>query len=135
MFVDTPLEECEKRDTKGLYKKARSGQLPGFTGIDQKYERPDNPELTVKTVGRSVVECVVDVLAMLAANNIVSTAVVADAERWMKERRAGEEKSQDQECVKELFVPADKLQQVEEQARDLPSLEVSTIELQWLQVI
>jgi bifunctional enzyme CysN/CysC len=45
VFVDTPLEVCEARDPKGLYAKARSGQLPGFTGIDDPYEEPEHPDL------------------------------------------------------------------------------------------
>jgi bifunctional enzyme CysN/CysC len=45
IFVDTPLEICEKRDAKGLYKKARAGQLPNFTGISSAYEAPENPEI------------------------------------------------------------------------------------------
>jgi adenylyl-sulfate kinase len=45
VFVDTPLEECERRDPKGLYAKARAGVLRGFTGIDSPYEAPDEPEL------------------------------------------------------------------------------------------
>ena len=49
VFVDTPLELAEKRDPKGLYKKARDGQLKNFTGIDSPYEFPENPELTLKT--------------------------------------------------------------------------------------
>jgi len=61
VFVDTPLEECESRDTKGLYKKARAGQIKGFTGIDQPYERPDNPEVVVDTVIVAVqLECLPD---------------------------------------------------------------------------
>ena len=47
IFVDTPLEICEQRDPKGLYKKARAGKLPNFTGIDSDYEAPENPEITV----------------------------------------------------------------------------------------
>jgi adenylylsulfate kinase len=47
VFVNTPLEVCEARDPKGLYKKARSGELKGFTGIDDPYEIPDNPELVL----------------------------------------------------------------------------------------
>ncbi len=47
VFVDCPLEECEKRDTKGLYKKARAGEIKGFTGIDSDYEEPVVPELTI----------------------------------------------------------------------------------------
>ncbi|WP_338241882.1 sulfate adenylyltransferase subunit CysN [Aurantiacibacter hainanensis] len=50
IFVDTPLEVAEARDVKGLYKKARSGQLKNFTGIDSPYEPPENPEITVNTV-------------------------------------------------------------------------------------
>jgi bifunctional enzyme CysN/CysC len=45
VFVDTPLEECERRDPKGLYVKARAGELPGFTGIDDPYEAPARPDL------------------------------------------------------------------------------------------
>ncbi len=50
VFVDTPLEVCEARDTKGLYAQARRGELKGFTGIDDPYEAPQNPELTLTTV-------------------------------------------------------------------------------------
>lgn len=51
IFVDTPLEECEKRDTKGLYKKARTGEIPNLTGINSPYEAPEYPELVLKTTG------------------------------------------------------------------------------------
>ena len=47
MFVDTPIEVCEARDPKGLYAKARAGELPGFTGIDDPYEPPEHPDLTI----------------------------------------------------------------------------------------
>jgi adenylyl-sulfate kinase len=47
VFVDTPIEECERRDPKGLYAKARAGELPGFTGIDAPYEPPASPELVL----------------------------------------------------------------------------------------
>ena len=47
MFVDTPLEVCEARDPKGLYKQARAGEITGFTGIDDPYEPPTAPELVV----------------------------------------------------------------------------------------
>jgi sulfate adenylyltransferase len=56
VFVDTPLEECERRDTKGLYSKARKGELRNFTGIDDPYESPLNPELTLETVNTSAEE-------------------------------------------------------------------------------
>ena len=47
VFVDTPLEECERRDPKGLYAKARAGEIKGFTGIDDPYEAPEHPELVL----------------------------------------------------------------------------------------
>ena len=62
VFVDTPLEECEKRDPKGLYKKARRGELPNFTGIDSAYEEPEMPEIELQTGERSVEECVEQIL-------------------------------------------------------------------------
>lgn len=55
VFVDTSLEECERRDPKGLYKKARSGEIPEFTGISAPYEEPENPEIIIKT-GRETKE-------------------------------------------------------------------------------
>lgn len=51
VFIDTPLEECEKRDPKGLYKRARAGEIAHFTGISAPYEAPEEPELTIRTVG------------------------------------------------------------------------------------
>ena len=49
ILIDTPLEECENRDVKGLYKKARAGEIKGFTGIDSPFEKPINPSLIVST--------------------------------------------------------------------------------------
>ena len=57
VYVECPLEECEKRDPKGLYKKARSGEIRDFTGIDSPYESPANPELTINTSTQSVRMC------------------------------------------------------------------------------
>jgi bifunctional enzyme CysN/CysC len=57
VFVDTPLDECERRDVKGLYAKARGGLLPNFTGIDSPYEAPEHPDVHLQTSGRSVDEC------------------------------------------------------------------------------
>ena len=54
IHVDTPLEVCEARDPKGLYKKARAGTLKNFTGIDSEYERPLNAEITINTAEDSV---------------------------------------------------------------------------------
>jgi adenylyl-sulfate kinase len=62
VFVDAPLEVCESRDPKGLYRKARSGEIPRFTGVSDPYEPPANPEMTIKTAERSLAECVEQVL-------------------------------------------------------------------------
>ncbi|MCM2257894.1 MAG: bifunctional sulfate adenylyltransferase/adenylylsulfate kinase [Vicinamibacteria bacterium] len=65
VFMDTPIEVCESRDTKGLYAKARAGTLPGFTGISDPYEAPEKPELVLPTVGPTPAENarrIVDVL-------------------------------------------------------------------------
>jgi bifunctional enzyme CysN/CysC len=56
IFIDTTLEEAEKRDVKGLYKKARSGALKNFTGIDSPYEPPENPEIHIDTAKISAEE-------------------------------------------------------------------------------
>lgn len=56
IFVSTPLEECEKRDVKGLYKKARSGEIPNFTGVSSPYEAPENPEIGIDTSKYSLEE-------------------------------------------------------------------------------
>ena len=68
IHVATPLEECEKRDVKGLYKKARAGIIKGFTGIDQAYEEPENPDLAIDTSGKSVKDCVMLVVELLEKN-------------------------------------------------------------------
>ena len=56
IFVDTPLEVAEQRDVKGLYKKARSGELKNFTGIDSPYEKPETAEIHVNTVDMTPAE-------------------------------------------------------------------------------
>ncbi len=65
VFVDTPLEECERRDPKGLYAKARRGELANFTGIDSEYEPPEAPEIRLDTVAHSAEECVDLILSFL----------------------------------------------------------------------
>ena len=72
-FVDTPLEVCEQRDPKGLYKKARAGEIKGFTGIDDPYEAPTNPELRLTTADRDVAACVAEVLAHLESQGILQS--------------------------------------------------------------
>jgi adenylylsulfate kinase-like enzyme len=62
IYVSTPLEECERRDVKGLYRRARRGEIRNFTGIDDPYEPPENPELTLDTRTLTVEQCVAQVL-------------------------------------------------------------------------
>jgi bifunctional enzyme CysN/CysC len=65
VFVDTPLDECERRDPKQLYAKARRGELPNFTGIDSPYQPPEHPEVRLVTAGRTVEECAEQVFTHL----------------------------------------------------------------------
>lgn len=63
IYVNTSLEECEKRDVKGLYKKARAGEIENMTGISSPYEIPDNPEIEIKTKDKSIEESAQSVLS------------------------------------------------------------------------
>lgn len=72
VFVDTPLEVCEARDPKGLYKKARSGALAGMTGLDAPYEAPAAPELHIDGGTTSVEDGVDAILALLTARGLIS---------------------------------------------------------------
>jgi len=68
IYVSTPLAVCEKRDAKGLYKKARSGEIVNFTGIDDPYEAPEKPELTADTSDKKVEELVENILHYIKEN-------------------------------------------------------------------
>ncbi|MGC3948789.1 MAG: adenylyl-sulfate kinase [Chryseolinea sp.] len=65
VFVDAPLELCEQRDVKGLYKKARAGEVKNFTGIDSPYELPNDPDLIIETGKMSVDESVKELLTFI----------------------------------------------------------------------
>jgi len=71
VFVDTPLEICEARDPKGLYKKARAGEISNFTGLDAPYEVPENPEVHLETANISVDEAAAQVIHYLDEQNIL----------------------------------------------------------------
>ncbi|MEM1119894.1 MAG: adenylyl-sulfate kinase [Bacteroidota bacterium] len=62
IFINTPLEVCESRDVKGLYKKARAGEIKGFTGIDAPYEAPENPALDVQTTDKTIEQSVDEII-------------------------------------------------------------------------
>ena len=74
VFVDTPLEICEARDPKGLYKKARAGEISNFTGLDAPYEAPENPEVHLQTAKLSVDEAAAQVIRFLDEQNILGDA-------------------------------------------------------------
>lgn len=114
-FVDTPLEVCEKRDVKGLYKKARAGQIRGFTGIDMPYEAPACPDLLIKAGKDTIKDCVQHVVQLLRERGVIPGSVV--------------------DCVKELFVCPEHLPLVVEEAAGLPALDITDLDLQWVQVL
>ncbi len=76
VFVDTPIEICEKRDPKGLYKKARAGEIKHFTGIDDPYEAPRSPELTLLAGEKSPEVLADEVIAYLQAQDIIDPALL-----------------------------------------------------------
>jgi len=71
VYVEAPLDVCEQRDPKGLYKKARAGEIKGFTGIDAPYEAPDKPELVVNTGSADLKTCAKQVIDALKKAGII----------------------------------------------------------------
>ncbi len=74
VFVDTPLSLCEQRDNKGLYRRARAGEISDFTGIDSPFERPEDPEIAINTSGRTPGECVETIMDYLSARRLITVA-------------------------------------------------------------
>ena len=72
IYCEAPLDICEQRDPKGLYKKARAGEIPEFTGISSPYEAPDTPEIILNTDTNSVETCVQNVITYLQENGFLS---------------------------------------------------------------
>lgn len=73
VFVDTPLNLCEQRDNKGLYRRARAGEISNFTGIDSPFERPEEPEIAISTSGRSPGQCIDTIVDYLSARRLITT--------------------------------------------------------------
>ncbi|XP_017338528.1 bifunctional 3'-phosphoadenosine 5'-phosphosulfate synthase 2b isoform X1 [Ictalurus punctatus] len=115
VFVNAPLEVCESRDVKGLYKKARAGEIKGFTGIDSEYEKPDSPELILKTGELTVNECIQQVVDLLKEQGIVPIGLTEE--------------------VNELFVPENKMDLLRSDANILPTVNITKLDLQWVQVL
>eukprot|EP00049_Salpingoeca_infusionum_P017636 m.353831 g.353831 ORF g.353831 m.353831 type:complete len:608 (+) comp16840_c0_seq1:150-1973(+) len=114
VYVATPLEVCESRDPKGLYKRARAGQIKGFTGIDGVYEAPENPDIVVGASGESVAQNVKKLIKFLEEQEVLPSS---DSD------------------VQELFVDEDKLEAVTAEAAALPKLNIDKLTMQWLQVL
>lgn len=74
VFVDAPLEVVEKRDPKGLYKKARAGEIPSFTGISAPYEAPENPEIHLRTDGQTPMESAAEVVKAMERLGVIPGA-------------------------------------------------------------
>ncbi|MCF6204717.1 MAG: adenylyl-sulfate kinase [Methylococcaceae bacterium] len=72
IYMDTPLKVCEQRDPKGLYKKARNGEIKNFTGISSDYESPELPEIVISTVELSIEECADKIINYLKENRIIN---------------------------------------------------------------
>ncbi|CAG4941472.1 unnamed protein product [Parnassius apollo] len=119
VFIDTPLEVCEQRDTKGLYKKAREGQIKGFTGITQEYERPEAPELVIQTVGQTIEESTMEVIRLLESQGIIPIF-------GSQTNNHG---------VEELFIYGNRLTSAMEEAATLPEIQLTDLDLQWVQVL
>jgi len=73
VFIDTPIAICEQRDPKGLYKKARAGEIKDFTGIDSSYDVPTAPSIHIKTDQQSIEQCAEQVVQYLIDNHFIAT--------------------------------------------------------------
>uniref|UniRef100_UPI00358DE0E1 bifunctional 3'-phosphoadenosine 5'-phosphosulfate synthase 2-like isoform X2 n=1 Tax=Myxine glutinosa TaxID=7769 RepID=UPI00358DE0E1 len=115
VFVDAPLNICEQRDVKGLYKRARAGEIKGFTGIDSQYEKPSSPDLIIKTGEMSIAESLQLVVDLMLKKEVIPKASALD--------------------IQELFVPESELSGKISETKSLPKLEMTKLDTQWLQVL
>jgi sulfate adenylyltransferase len=89
VFVDTPIEVCEQRDVKGLYAKARRGEIQGFTGIDDPYEAPNRAEIVLDTVGHSAEENARRIIGYLVQQRLIRES--EDGEHGMENEELSEQ--------------------------------------------
>ncbi|XP_050307393.1 bifunctional 3'-phosphoadenosine 5'-phosphosulfate synthase-like [Anthonomus grandis grandis] len=115
VFVDTPIDVCEERDVKGLYKKARQGLIKGFTGVDQDYEKPENPEVVLKTTSNTINESVQLVLESLYENGILPKKYC----------------HLETNSIENLLITDNSPKNM----HNLPRIELTKLDLQWLQVL
>ncbi|CAI2350017.1 unnamed protein product [Caenorhabditis sp. 36 PRJEB53466] len=118
VHVNTSLEVCEQRDPKQLYKKARAGEIRGFTGIDSAYEPPEKAEIVLDAGKSGVHQCVQQVLDYLESIEVLPEQVP------------------EVPPVRELFVEDEaQLAELLKESQELPSVELDKVDLQWLQVL
>jgi adenylylsulfate kinase len=84
VFVNTSIDICEQRDPKGLYKKAKAGEIPNFTGISAPYEAPENPDLIVESGTQSPTQCLTAILDYLAAKAYLPSEKVAQLKQKIR---------------------------------------------------
>ena len=77
VFIDTPISICEQRDPKGLYKKARAGEIKDFTGIDSTYDVPQAPQIHVKTAEKSIEQCAEQIVGYLMAQGFITKTTLS----------------------------------------------------------
>jgi adenylylsulfate kinase len=87
VYVDTPVQVCEERDPKGLYKKARRGELSGFTGVDDPYEPPAHPEVVVQTAINTPLQVAAQIVKFLIDNGLIDADRVAQLTGAQEEPR------------------------------------------------
>ncbi|XP_053995469.1 bifunctional 3'-phosphoadenosine 5'-phosphosulfate synthase-like [Hylaeus anthracinus] len=114
VYVKASIETCEARDCKGLYKKAREGAIQSFTGVGQKYEIPSQPDLVINTEGNDLETSTKMVIELLEKEGVIPKIPKA---------------------VEELFVEEERIQDAITEAESLPSIEITNIDLQWVQVL
>ena len=78
VYIDTPMSVCEQRDPKGLYKKARAGEIKDFTGIDSTYDVPSDPQLHVKTAEQSIAQCAEQIVRYLMDQGYITKSQLGE---------------------------------------------------------
>ncbi|KAM3726070.1 Bifunctional 3'-phosphoadenosine 5'-phosphosulfate synthase pps-1 [Dirofilaria immitis] len=120
VYVNTPLKICELRDPKNLYKKARAGELKGFTGIDSVYEAPEKPDLILESGIESEAESVRKVLDFLFQKNVLPVKAY--------QQISGPP-------IRELYIDEESKDKLLKRVNSLPKVQLTKIDLEWLQVL
>lgn len=121
IFCSSPIEVCEQRDVKGLYKRARLGEIKEFTGLTSIYEEPIKPELVLDTDKHMVEQCLEQILQMLREANVIPSLEINPLGGPMPH---------------ELFVTdQEKMAELRQFSETLPMLELTQVDLEWVQVL